>query len=249
MQVSRSWMLFIAFLGFGGVALAQPMAVEPDLRLQPPVAVPAFPEPAEPGPTVPAPLVPMGGEEPTPAEPPKDCVRVTLEDGSMILGKIAGETKVALKSRIGEVEIAMREIARVDQAFADDGQFTVTLSNGDRLTGKLTVKDVKLQTAWGELTLKVDGLNNLEAGKLFKESAPVVRRSVDGRTTVTIVRKHFRFQPTIAGPSSYPAAPTYSPYPSVPTPNGWGTAPAADARPTIAPQRAPAPQFAPAPAR
>lgn len=236
----------LALLGLScGIATAQPMTVPgPGApRFSPPIAVPV---PLDSG--IPDPLVPMGREGPTEAKPPKDRVRVTLEDGSMILGEIDGETKLSLKAKIGDVEIAMREIARIDQAFIEEDQFTVTLSNGDRLTGKLTVKDLKLKTAWGELGLKEEGLFGLEVGKLFEESAPQTRRSIDGRTTVTVARTHFRFQPTVPGPNSYPTESTYSPYTPGSTTRGWSV-PSADARPVLAPTLTPAPEFVPAPAR
>ena len=223
-----------------GVASAQPMAFPvPDAPFAPPVAAPdaapRFVDPTEPGSSRPEPLAPMGAEVAA-ATPPKDCVRVTLADGSMILGE------VSLKAKIGEVEIAMHDIARIDEAFVEEDQFTVTLSNGDRLTGTITVKDVKIKTAWGELLLQAESLASLEAGKLIEESNPHTRRSLDGRTTVTIIKKQFHFQPMVLQNSVQPGTPTYSPYSPTPnTPHGFAPAtavPSARApRPMVRPGR------------
>ena len=179
-------------------------AQAPDLL---PDSAPA-PVPADITPTLPGPLDPMGEDGPAPAKPPQACYRVTLEDGSMMLGEIDGKSEISLKSKVGDVKIALQQVARIDEAFAEEDRVTVTFSNGDRLTGKLSIEDVKLKTAWGELTVKPNGLYSLEAGKLFEQCGPVTRRSLDGRSVVTITRKHFRFQPLVEGPSAYPTGTT-----------------------------------------
>ena len=236
MQVSRSWLLFVALLGLGGVALAQPMAVPPDIPLEPPApfapdAAPGFADPDAP-PSLPErgprparrgdALVPMGEAAPADAPPAKECFRVSLNDGSQILGTFAPDMPLTVKSKFGNLEVNIQGIGRIDPAFAEEDKFTVTLANGDRLTGKLDLTGVKLKTILGELPLDTDSLYGLEAGKLFEQSGPITRRSLDGRSVVTISRKYVRFQPNIQDPNtpypSYPAAPTYSPYSPTPTP-------------------------------
>ena len=105
----------MVMFGFAcGVASAQPMAAPVPVPLGPPVAEPfagdvpppiaapdARPVLPERGPRL-GPdghaLTPMGDAAVEDAPPPKDCFRVSLDDGSMILGEIEGDSKVSLKA-------------------------------------------------------------------------------------------------------------------------------------------------------
>lgn len=201
------------------VAQPVPLVPAPFAQPQPPRAVqPAATAPADRPPElrpVEGDPSPMGG--PVEAKPARECFRLQMEDGSLILGEIADEAKLTLRAKVGEVEIKLFDVARIDRA-VEPNEFQVTLTNGDRLTGRLNIAEVKLQAAWGEVPLAAKGLAALEAGKLFEQTAPESRRSPDGRSVVTIARKFFRFQPTIEGPSAYPttAYPTTAPGASYP---------------------------------
>ena len=223
--MKTSWLLMmVAMAACCQNLFAHPMAAPPSVT--PPPVIGGVP-------TLPAPFDPMGEEGPLAAAPPKDCYRITLEDGSMVMGEIDGTAEISLKAKVGDVKITMREVAHIEEAFTEQGQVTVTFGNGDRLTGKITIGEVKLKTAWGELTISDDGLHRLEAGKLIEESNPVMRRSLDGHSFVTIIKKHFRFQPMVEITSGHatPATFTYPAGSNVP----WSP-PNADAAPVLRPQ-------------
>ena len=233
------------------VASGQPMVV-------PSPYPPSFPQPAAPDgrPVLPQrgprlgpegeDLAPMGDDPAEDAAPPKDCYRVSLDDGSLILGQIDPKTKVTLRSKVGELAIALPDVARIDPAFPDETKFTLTLSNGDRLTGSLSFKEIQFQTALGEMPLQAKGLYSLEAGKLHEQTRSVSRRSLDGRTVVTVARKYVRFQANAPDPHAPVShGPTYAP--SHPTPHaaeGWHVQPGAPATIYVPPASAP-PSLAP----
>ncbi len=217
-----------------GIASAQ---FAPAVQAPVPVIEPQQPQPATPFPADARPALPpsadsipspMGGDAigPEEAKPLKDCFRLRMKDGSLIVGDIADDVKLTLRAKFGEVEIALREIALIERAVEDD-EFQVTMTNGDRLTGRPKLEDAKMKTAWGEVPLQLGkGLIGLEAGKLGETTTYSVRHSPDGRSTVAIARKQSVFQPLLqnAGPcapaGSYPTtAPSVSV--PVPTPHRW----------------------------
>ena len=171
MHGCRRLMVLAVFACLAGTALAQPTVTPPPVGSAP-VAEPPI-GPADTRPVLPERgprLEPMGGdaaEEAESAKPPKPCHRLSLDDGSLLLGEIVGQPDLTLQAKIGDLTIEFADIARIDPAFPDEDKFTVTLDNGDRLTGELILEEVKFKTVLGELPLKRDGLYSLEAGELF----------------------------------------------------------------------------------
>ena len=150
-------------------------------------------------PSTPAPA-PMGEDQ---ADPGKDCVRVTLKDGSSIIGELPEDATVSLTGKFGKVEIAMHDVARIEPAVTE-GELRITLSNGDRLTGRVKFGDLKVIAKWGGIPLAVVELVSLEAGKLHEQTLHETQLSPDGRTAVTIGRKRMHFEPVIQPQPQYP---------------------------------------------
>ena len=69
----------------------------------------------------------------------------------MIMGEIDGEAKIELTSKVGAIDIPVRQVARIDEAFAEEEKFTVTFTNGDRLTGTVSSVDADVPFAAGRL--------------------------------------------------------------------------------------------------
>jgi hypothetical protein len=162
-------------------------------------------------------LVPASGETAA-----VDAVRVQWTDSSQIVGEIAANTPLLLKSRFGEMKLTFEDIVRIDSA-VDDGQWRVTLPSGDRLTGELKLSGIKMKTSWGEVQLDDKKIASLEAGKLHTQQFAVARRSPDGRTTSVAYRERNVFAPLYPGTAGesgpgYPSASPYAPTPTYPTP-------------------------------
>jgi hypothetical protein len=205
-------------------------------------------------PDAPAPLAPVAGPIPTAefAPPPggfdigppavapltapafagpagADRVRITLADNSQLIGEVPKDAKFDFKSRFGKLALNVDEVAKIDPA--NESQFTVTLENGDRMTGEVAFGELKLKTAFGEVPLDREDFAGLEVGKLYEQRVAIVRPSPDGRTTTTVFRNQKLFQPntpstgTVNPYTSYgvPAAATYF------APTEWRAAP----RPTL----------------
>lgn len=166
-------------------AAAQPIPVAP--ADQPPVLQPQV-------------LQPMG--EPAALEEapqPKDRVRLQWEDSSIILGELPEEAIVTIKSRLGEFDVKLQEVARIDRA-VEENEFRVMFAGGDRVTGTLKFAEASLTTSWGEVPLSVKGLVSMETGKLHARPVYQSRLSPDGRTTVTLRQDHSHFAPKVANP-------------------------------------------------
>jgi hypothetical protein len=167
-------------------------------------------------------LQPMGQPAaPEEAPQPKDRVRLQWDDSSSILGELPADATVTIKSRLGEFEVKLQEVARIDRA-VEEKEFRVMFAGGDRVTGTLKFAEATLKTSWGEVPLSVKGLISMESGKLHARPVYQSRLSPDGRTIVTLRQDYSQFEPQVANPDNVPAhgtlpnsAGTYSstPYP------------------------------------
>lgn len=155
----------------------------------------------------------------------KDRVRLTLDDGSQLIGEIVGASKFQIKASYGELALPLKDVGRLERDFQEK-KVRVTMSNGDRITGEIALESVKFKTDWGEMAIAKDRVETIEVGTLHEARVPVTRASPDGRTMVTVYHTRRWFQPQIGSTSDVPTnVPTYpqpppSVYsvPSIPTP-------------------------------
>ena len=99
-----------------------------------------------------------GGETPT---APSVSLAVKLNDGSQLAGKTELRALTVQNTLVGKVEVALKEIRTVE--FGDDRQTVkITLHNGDILRGTLTLPQLKLKTAFGEVAIPTDRVVQIE---------------------------------------------------------------------------------------
>ncbi len=136
---------------------------------------------------------------PADAPQPKDRVRLQWEDSSIILGELPADATVTIKSRLGEFEVKLADVARIDRA-VEEKDFRVMFAGGDRVTGTLKFAEASLKTSWGEVPLAEKGLVSMETGKLHARPIYQSRLSPDGRTIVTLRHDYSQFEPQVANP-------------------------------------------------
>jgi hypothetical protein len=232
---TRGWMLMATWLLSVSPALAQlqPVAeADAPAPLGPPVAAPPGPGGFGPVPgAFEGPRPPIAADGLAPVSAGSDRVRVSLSDNSQLIGQLSKEAKFEFKSKFGKLALTISEVTRIEES--DEGRFTITLENGDRMTGEVDFGDVKLKTAFGEVPLARRDFMGLEVGKLYEHRVAIMRPSPDGRTTVTVYRQRQIFQPHSAH------APGISPYTSyAPTAATYIVPDAAPTAPTITPPSA-----------
>lgn len=125
-----------------------------------------------------------------------DRARLTLADGSQIIGEIPADAKVTLHTRIGDGKLALSEATRID-GIGEQGKFRVTLECGDRFTGEIDFDVLKLKTNVGEVPLARKDFVSLETGKVYEEEVAEHRTSRDGRTSTTTYRRRLMFEPSL----------------------------------------------------
>jgi len=100
--------------------------------------------------------VPPGVVEPAPVDDDSKGdrrVRLQLKDGSRIVGTPVGLDDVKLKTGFGDVAIPMKTVL-VIRPSRDRKAHCVSFSNGDRLTGEMSQKAIRMKTDWGEVTIE-----------------------------------------------------------------------------------------------
>jgi hypothetical protein len=152
-----------------------------------------------------------------------DRVRVSLTDNSQLIGQLAKDAKFEFKSKFGKLALAIGEVTGIEDA--GDNQFSVTLENGDRMTGEVAFGDLKLKTAFGEVPLARKDFMGLEVGKLYEQRVGIVRPSPDGRTTITVYRTQHLFQPNHPTAIGAVTSPYYAPTTRYIAPEAGPTAP------------------------
>ncbi len=159
---------------------------------------------------------------------PDGRVQLTLRDGSVLVGKLADDESIALQSVVGKVDVPMNEIMSVH--FGDDGKSQVVFRNGDTLTGKLQLTEVRLTTSWAEVRIPTKELVKLFSStyiaSLGNGYRQVIERTPEGAQV--------RFEAIVPPTASYPSDPYGAPVPSAgpySVPQSGYSAPAAPAAP------------------
>jgi hypothetical protein len=94
---------------------------------------------------------PILGPEMCPISAP--AVRISLMDGSSLVGTIVEPTAWKLSAEYGEFSFSPKKIAGV-YVMGNAAQVKVLLTNSDTLTGKLDFDKLRLKAAWGEVTIE-----------------------------------------------------------------------------------------------
>jgi len=131
---------------------AVPLATPPSVT-EPPTPGPPKPPPAYRDPYAPPPRSPYPPRHPAPLEPGK--ARVTLKDGSFLLGEIVGMERVTIETQYGDFSIPAKQVLCIRWSGAPE-KTSVEMRGGDRLTGRLDAATLKLKALWGEVSLDME---------------------------------------------------------------------------------------------
>lgn len=91
----------------------------------------------------------------TPQKPSKtDSVelKIQLNNGKSITGRLSYMTQFPLKSGLGKVKVKLDEISQI--TFDQDGNLRVVMLNGDTLQGESNFSSVIVNTRWGQERIK-----------------------------------------------------------------------------------------------
>lgn len=103
-------------------------------------------------------------ERPMAVPKPRTDGRVTIEfrDGSRVMGKLKGLSKLTCETQFGEVTIPFEKIAGLRFSDPDDpnakhaDDVTIEFKNGDSLTGQVSIENIEFQSSWGSATVAAD---------------------------------------------------------------------------------------------
>ncbi len=105
----------------------------------------------------------VAGENP-PASPPSKFT-VDLVDGSSLIGS-SSLTSIEIQSSLGKMNVPVQKIQNLTMD-KDHETALILFENGDKLTGRLTLKNFKLTTVLGELSVDLALLRRM--GKFSSE--------------------------------------------------------------------------------
>ena len=78
---------------------------------------------------------------------------VRLPDNHVMVGTLSGTEAIQLTTSIGDVKIAIEQIAGIRFGIDADNRAVVVMKNGDSLTGTPDLKTVTIETDWGQQKL------------------------------------------------------------------------------------------------
>ncbi len=77
----------------------------------------------------------------------------SLTNTKSLTGRIADMKEFSIKSGLGVIDVDLDEVSQI--TFEDDSRANVMLENGDKLSGKISFKDITINSRWGLEDLKV----------------------------------------------------------------------------------------------
>lgn len=111
-------------------------------------------------------------------------LKIRLNSGKSIIGRLSYMTQFPLKSGIGKVKVKLDEISQI--TFDDDGDLRVVMLNGDSLYGESNFSSVIINSRWGQERIKTKDIASItptlskasSAHKTMIPSRPLTRGSV-----------------------------------------------------------------------
>ena len=84
---------------------------------------------------------------------------IQLNNGKSISGRLSYMTQFPLKSGLGKVKVKLEDVSQI--TFAEDGDLTVVMFNGDTLKGESNFSSVIVNSRWGQERIKTEDIASI----------------------------------------------------------------------------------------
>ncbi len=86
-------------------------------------------------------------------------MKITLNNGKSITGRLSYMTQFPLESGLGKVKVKLEEVSQI--TFDEDGDLTVIMLNGDTLKGESNFSSLVVNSRWGQERLKTKDIASI----------------------------------------------------------------------------------------
>lgn len=115
-------------------------------------------------------------------------LKIQLNNGKTLIGRLSYMTQFPLKSGLGKVKVKLDEVSQI--TFNQDGDLTVAMLNGDTLRGESNFSSVIVNSRWGQERIKTEDIASMMPARskalstysTMIPSVPLASRSV-GQTS------------------------------------------------------------------
>ena len=99
------------------------------------------------------------------AEDDERMFYVKVTKGAEISGQIIGISEFKVGTSFGEITIPVGKVEAIKMDADGQGSAVIAFNNGDMVTGKMEISDLKLKTNWGKAHVNSDAITSITANQ------------------------------------------------------------------------------------
>lgn len=102
-------------------------------------------------------------------------ITVTLDSGKGIHGRIRGMKNLKIDSTLGRIDVPFTQTKNI--SVRENGELTVQMANGDRISGKMDGEEIELLNRWGTETISLSDISSMSVKRARRKRNKPLKRA------------------------------------------------------------------------